>query len=227
MKKPVVDYRKLRLNNLNSPEFSHVKLLFGWVGYFILFFLTENLIPYEKCHVIHIHLDDLIPFMEIFVIPYCIWFLLVVGSLLYYFLYDIPRFRQLQTFIIITQIIAMIVYICYPSIQDLRPEVFPRENFFTWVLGLIYTFDTPTGVFPSLHVAYSFGIASVICKDDHASKWVKAGIVLLALIISAATCFVKQHSAADVFAGAAVGLFTEILVFGKSYWAVKIKKKKP
>ena len=34
MRKAEVDYRKFRLTNINSPEFSHLKLLFGWVGYF-------------------------------------------------------------------------------------------------------------------------------------------------------------------------------------------------
>ena len=45
MKKPVVDYRQFRLRKLNSPEFSHLKLLGGWLIYFALYFLTENLIP--------------------------------------------------------------------------------------------------------------------------------------------------------------------------------------
>ena len=40
MKKPVVDYRSFRLKKLNEPEFAHLKYLFGWVGYFILYFLT-------------------------------------------------------------------------------------------------------------------------------------------------------------------------------------------
>ena len=62
MKQPVVDYRKLRLSNLRSPEFSHLLLLLGWVGYFILYFLTENLIPAEDCYPFHCRLDDLIPF---------------------------------------------------------------------------------------------------------------------------------------------------------------------
>ena len=32
MKKPVVDYRKLRLSNIRTPEYSHLLLLLGWVG---------------------------------------------------------------------------------------------------------------------------------------------------------------------------------------------------
>jgi len=68
MKQPVVDYRKLRLHNIRTPEYSHLLLLLGWVGYFLLYFLTENLIPAENCHVIYSPLDDLIPFNEYFLI---------------------------------------------------------------------------------------------------------------------------------------------------------------
>ena len=53
MKKPMVDYREFRLSRLNDPRFSHLKLLLGWVGYFVLYFLTENLIPAEKCTPVH------------------------------------------------------------------------------------------------------------------------------------------------------------------------------
>ena len=65
MKQPVVDYRKLRLSNITSPEYRHLLLLLGWVVYFAFYFLTENLIPAEKCHVMHCFLDDLIPFFSI------------------------------------------------------------------------------------------------------------------------------------------------------------------
>ena len=47
MRAPAIDYRKLRLHNINTPEFRHLFLLLGWVGYFVLYFLTENLIPAE------------------------------------------------------------------------------------------------------------------------------------------------------------------------------------
>ena len=47
MRKPVVDYRQLRPNNISSPQYRHLFWLLGWVGYFILYFLTENLIPPE------------------------------------------------------------------------------------------------------------------------------------------------------------------------------------
>ena len=53
MRKPQVDYRQFRFSKINTPQFSHLKLLLGRVGYFILYFLTDNLIPVENCHGIH------------------------------------------------------------------------------------------------------------------------------------------------------------------------------
>ena len=49
MRKPTVDYRKLRLSNVRSPEYRHLLLLLGWLGYFAAYFLTENLILAENC----------------------------------------------------------------------------------------------------------------------------------------------------------------------------------
>ena len=224
MKKPVVDYREFRLSRLNEPRFAHLKLLGGWIAYFILYFITENLIPVENCHVVHCALDDLIPFNELFVIPYVGWYALVVGSLLYFMLYDIPSFKRLSVFIMITQAVAMAAYILWPSRQDLRPDVFPRENFLTWLMGLIYSFDTSTGVCPSLHVGYSLGIASVWLKYKDASRGFKGFIVFAVVLISVATTFVKQHSAVDVFAALPLGLLAEIILYGKGYWLPRLRR---
>ena len=212
MKRSMIDYRGFRFSRIREPRFSHLLLLVGWIVYFALYFLTENLIPAEACHLVHSRLDDIIPFREEFVIVYCFWYLLVFGSLLYYLLYDRERFVRLQVYIMFTQAAAMIVYILWPSIQDLRPAVFPRENFFTWVLSLIYAFDTPTGVCPSLHVAYSMGIASTWLGDRYASRRFKVFVTAAAVVISLSTMFVKQHSAVDVIAAVGLGLAAEIFV---------------
>ena len=212
MKRSMIDYRGFRISRIREPRFSHLLLLVGWIVYFALYFLTENLIPAEACHLVHSRLDDIIPFREEFVIVYCFWYLLVFGSLLYYLLYDRERFVRLQVYIMFTQAAAMIVYILWPSIQDLRPTVFPRENFFTWVLSLIYAFDTPTGVCPSLHVAYSMGIASTWLGDRYASRGWKIFVTAAAVVISVSTMFVKQHSAVDVIAAVGLGLAAEVFV---------------
>lgn len=224
LKRLMVDYRQFRLSRMGEPQFAHVKLWFTWPIYFALYFLTENLIPAEKCHVVHCFLDDIIPFNEFFLIFYVGWYVLVFGSLLYYFLYDVKRFRQLDLYIFVTQMVAMACYIFFPSRQDLRPEVFPRENFFTWVLGLIYTFDTNTGVCPSLHVAYSLAIVSVMVKDENLSKPLKLFVTVFSILVCLSTAFVKQHSVVDILAALPVVLLGEILIYGKAYWAPKLHR---
>ncbi len=224
MKKPY-DYRGFSLKKLNEPRFAHVKLLGGWIAYFCLYFITENLIPYEKCTPIHCGLDDLIPFNEWFVLFYVGWYALVFGTLAYTFFFDVPRFKKVQTFIMITQAVAMLCYILWPSRQDLRPETFPRENFLTSVMAFIYSFDTSTGVCPSLHVGYSLGILSVGLKDETLPGWIKALLTLFVIGVCCAVCFVKQHSALDVFAALPVCLLAEALVYGKEYWWPKVRKK--
>ncbi|MBO4887765.1 MAG: phosphatidic acid phosphatase [Firmicutes bacterium] len=212
-KKPIYDYREFRLSRLNDPRFAHVKLLGGWIIYFSLYFLTENLIPPEVCTPIHCAVDDLIPFCEYFAVPYYLWYALCVFTLLYFLLYDVDSFKRVQTYIMITQLIAMICYILWPSRQDLRPEVFPRDNFLTSVVQFLYSFDTSTGVCPSLHVAYSLGIGSVWLKYKDAPVGFKIFMVLFILVICISTAFIKQHSFLDIVAAFPVGLVAEIFVF--------------
>ena len=217
MKKPVVDYRNLRLSNLTSPQFRHLLLLLGWVVYFVLYFLTENLIPAEDCYPVWCKLDDIIPFNEFFVIFYVGWYVLIVISLGYFLLYNVENFKGLQTYIMITQAVAMVCYIAFPTRQDLRPTEFPRENVFTWIMGIIYNADTNTGVCPSLHVAYSLGIASAWLKEKSASWPVKAIVVIFVIGVCLSVAFTKQHSVVDIFAALPVCLLAEILVYGKYY----------
>ena len=223
IKKQLYDYSGFSLSKLNEPRFSHIWLLGGWLVYFGLYFLTENLIPLEKCHPVHCFVDDIIPFNEFFVFFYAGWYLLVLGALLYTFFYDVPRFCKLQIFLIITQALGMIWYIVWPNRQDLRLEVFPRENVLTALLSFIYQFDTPTCVCPSLHVAFAIGVMSVGVKDEDLPKALRAALCLFVILISLSVCFVKQHSFLDVLAALPVCLFAEIVVFGRDYWLPRIK----
>lgn len=226
MRAPVVDYRKLRLSNLKSPEYRHLFWLLGWVAYFIMYFLTENLIPEEKCHIVTLPIDYKIPYCEWFVLAYVGWYLLIVWSLGYFLLYNVENFKNLQKYIIITQAVAMICYIVYPSSTgDLREMCnVDRHNFATWIIGIIQSADTPTGVCPSLHVAYSVGIASTWLKEKQANVWTKLFVVVACTIICASVSFTKQHAVIDIVLAIPVCILAEAIVFGRSYWQPKVKR---
>lgn len=222
MRKPVVDYRQFRLSKIKRPEYSHLLYLLGWLGYFLMYFLTENLIPVENCYPVWCKLDDIIPFCEYFVIFYTGWYVLVAGSLLYFALYNPDNFKNLMKFIIVTQIVAMIIYIAFPNRQDLRPLTFERNNIFTWILGLIYSFDTSTNVCPSLHVAYSIGIASTWLREKSVSKGMKVFLVWFCFMICISVSFVKQHSVVDILVAIPVCVLAEWITYRK--WWKKILK---
>ena len=187
----------------------HLYLLLGWVGYFILYALTERLISAERCHLVHCVLDDRIPFLEGFAFFYVGWYILLAGSLLYFLRRDVPSFVRLQKYIILLQLMATAVYVLYPSRQALRPAQFPRANFFTALMGLIYRLDTPTGVFPSLHVAISLGIASVWLRRNTA-LWVKAAVCLFCFGVCLSVAFVKQHSVLDILGAIPICVLAEL-----------------
>lgn len=224
MRKPVVDYRNFGFSKLNTPEYKHLLFLLGWVGYFILYFLTENLIPYEDCYPVHCKLDDIIPFCEYFVIPYVGWYVLIVVSLIYFALYNPDNFKNMMKFIITTQIVAMTIYIVFPTRQDLRPTEFVNDNIFTDIIGLLYKADTCTGVCPSLHVGYSIGIASTWLKEKGASVWSKTFVTFFCFMVCISVAFVKQHSVVDIFAALPMCLLAEVIAFGKNYWLPKFKR---
>lgn len=224
MKQPVANLKDFRLSRLSTPQYAHLKYLLAWVVYFIFYFLTENLIPAEACHVMHCRLDDLIPFCEFFVIPYVFWYFFLVLTLLYFAAYNPDGFRRFMRYIIVTQVVAVAIYIFFPSRQDLRPESFARENIFTRLIGALYAFDTNTGVCPSLHVAYSLGMVSAWLKERDIGRFWKAFVVIASILICLSTMFIKQHSALDFFAALPVCLLAELIAYRKSYWKPRLRR---
>ena len=195
----MVDYRKLRPNNLTSPEFKHLLLLLFWPIFGLLFASVERLIPRDYYAPIWCPLDDLIPFCELFLIPYLFWFVYLIGMHLYLQLFDVKAFRKFMYFIFITYGMTMVIYLIWPTCQELRPAEFARDNFLTRFMAWFYTFDTNTNVCPSLHVVGSMAVAFAAWDTPRFQKpgW-KAAFMGMALLISVATVFVKQHSILDV-----------------------------
>ena len=195
----MVNYLKLRPNNINSPEFRHLFLLLFWAVFGIFFASVERLFPRDYHQPVWCPLDDKIPFCEWFMIPYMFWFVFLVGMNAYLLLFDIPAFRRFMYFVMITYGVTMVVYLIWPTCQELRPTEFPRDNFMTRFVAGFYEFDTNTNVCPSLHVVGSLAVAFGAWDTPRFRKplW-KIAFMGMALLISFSTVFVKQHSIIDV-----------------------------
>lgn len=182
-------------------------------GYLLAFFLLETFISGDGSYwSSYIFLDDYIPFLEGFVVFYCLWYPFLIVPGLYLFFKDIPEFKKYIWCLICAFAICFTIYILVPNGQDLRPAVFERNNIFTDIVGLIYSADTNTNVFPSMHVAGALGAAAAFFRTDGLKKY-RAVSVITAVLICASTVFIKQHSLLDVFGGIAVWLISYIAVY--------------
>lgn len=198
---PAADYRNFRLRKINQPEYKHLWLLLFWPVYILRYFLIENLNPAAVYTPIHCPLDDRIPFFEGFVIFYVLWYVIIFGMHLYTMLYDISSFRRYTKFLVISLSISSAIFLLFPSCQELRPEVLPRDNPLARTVQLLYSIDTNTNVFPSEHAIGALAVlAAAINTDSLRTPGKLTVIAVLAVLISISTVFLKQHSVLDVLA---------------------------
>ena len=169
-------------------------------AYFIAYFSLEKMIvtDYYVCY--FPLLDDLIPFCEWFAIPYVLWYpyMLVTGLFLLFF--DEKEFLRFITLLFGSMFLCLFICLIFPNGQNLRPEVFPRDNILTRLMGALYAADTNTNVLPSMHVIGSLSTNASIWRSKHkilSRPYIKVISLIHCILVCLATCFVKQHSALD------------------------------
>ncbi len=194
----------------------HYLWLLFWPLYLLRYFVIENCNPAAGYTVIHCPLDDRIPFQEGFLIFYCLWYVLIVGMHLYTAVEDPLGFRKYSKFLLISMSASTAIFLLFPSCQQLRPEVFPRDNLMTDLVSLLYSIDTNTNVFPSEHV---IGSLAAVAAAAHSPKirntWKFCAIALLAVLICLSTLFLKQHSVLDLLAALPISAVTYYLCYGR------------
>ena len=181
-----------------------------FVAYLILFGYLEQR-PVRAYHVVHTVFDDMIPFCEIFIIPYLLWFPYVVITVVYFLFRNKNKkeYFQLIFNLMMGMTVFLVVSYIYPNVQYLRPAVFPRSNIFTRLVAELYRTDTPTNILPSIHVFNSLAVYFAIhhCQALKDRKWLQRGALILSVLIILSTMFIKQHSVIDVCMGATLALF--------------------
>lgn len=184
------------------------------IVYLILFFIVERLTE-DNYHVIHMALDDKIPFCEYFVIPYFCWFAYVAGFVLYFIFFDKESYWPMFWFLVIGMTVFLIVSFVYPNGHELRPEQFPRDNVFTRMIANLYRTDTATNILPSIHVYNSIGIHIAVQKSKRLSKHrpVQIASGILSALIIMSTVFIKQHSMVDVISAFGLAAVLYVLIY--------------
>ena len=203
----------------------------GWVLFYFFIYMAWFLYLEGRTDVnftpIHIKLDDLVPFNELFVIPYFLWFAYIAGAVLLFFFKSKEDFYKCTAFLFIGMTICLIIYTIWPNGQNLRPSVFPRDNFLTDMVKGLYQTDTSTNVCPSIHVFNSIAVHIAISRsslfDKH--KIIKAGSFILMIAICLSTVFLKQHSVFDGICAVALSCVMYVLVYKVDYVKLFGRKK--
>ncbi|MGN1147836.1 MAG: serine/threonine protein phosphatase [Lachnospiraceae bacterium] len=165
--------------------------------------------------VIHMALDDYIPFCEVFVIPYFLWFVYVAAVVLYFFFKDKNDYYRTCTFLFTGMTIFLIISTLWPNGHHLRPYTMPRDNVFTHLVEKLYRTDTPTNLWPSIHVYNSLGAHFAIIRSKHFEnkKGIRIASFLLATSIILSTMFIKQHSVFDVLTAFGLAAIMYLVVY--------------
>lgn len=150
--------------------------------------------------VIHMKIDDHIPFCEWFIIPYYLWFLYVAVAIFYCFFKNKQEYFKTCAFLGIGMTVFLVVSTLWPNGHHLRPYTMPRDNILTTLVTFLYSADTPTNIWPSIHVYNSIGAHLALIRNPQLgkNKIIHAGSWLLCVSIILSTVFLKQHSMFDV-----------------------------
>ena len=203
--------KKLRLF---YERYKHFLILAYFLIYMPWFMILEATVTTDY-HLIHTGLDDLIPFCEYFIIPYLLWFAYVAAGVLYLAFSNVKDYYRLCTVLFTGMTIFLIASTVYPNGHNLRPLYFSHHNFCTMLVEMIYSNDTPTNLFPSIHCFNSLAVEFAVFHNEKLRKNHSIQILslLLCIAIILATMFLKQHSTFDVLTAFLCAAILYIIVY--------------
>lgn len=211
-------------------KYRHAAMLLYAFLYIPWFAYLETSVGHNPTYIIHMKIDDWIPFNEYFIIPYMLWFGFVAIALLYFFFRNTTDFYRLTSYLFIGMTVFLIVSTLFPNGQQLRPTEFVRDNIFVDLVRNLYKIDTPTNIFPSIHAYNSICVLVAVLRSEDLKNrtWIKAITILLSISIVLSTVFLKQHSMLDVIGAIILSIAIYPLIYKIDYKTMyeKLVKKK-
>lgn len=185
-------------------KYRHAWILSYGLVYITWFsYLEKQITPATGYHIMHTAMDDAIPFCEYFIIPYFLWFLYIATGIFFFLFKNKEDFYRVCGFLFSGMTLSLVICSFYPNGTDFRPLIDPDKNIFTRMVAWLYSVDTCTNVFPSIHAYNSIAMHIAIwkSKDLEQMKYgrqLKYASLILAILICMATLCLKQHSILDV-----------------------------
>ena len=209
-------------------KYKHGLILTYFFLYMLWFGYLERTVT-THFNVIYSRLDDYIPFNELFIIPYFLWFAYIFVTVAYFFITSKKDFYKCCANLFIGMTICLVIYTIYPNGHRLRVDLnaLGRSNILIDMLASIYRVDTSTNVFPSIHVFNSVAAFIAINRSERLKniKWLQWSTLLLTISICLSTVFLKQHSVLDIFGGLALNTLLYFIIYAP-LWAKFPKRAK-
>lgn len=188
-------------------------LLYPVVG--LGFAACETLVPVAVYLMEWQPLDGWIPFVPWMVWPYIFWYVTIVFALVWTGWWDGEEFKRLAFFLYLGMSSAYLVFLLFPNGQNLRPAIDSLGSGWDYdLLRWLYTTDTPTNSFPSIHVIDAMAVWIALKRDRRLGSRLgfQTALTAVSLVIVASTVMIKQHSVVDILGGLAwAGLWYLIL----------------
>lgn len=204
-------------------KYRHAWVLLYGILYIAWFAYLEQTVT-TKFHIITMQADLSIPFCEYFIIPYLLWFAYIAFGVMYFFFYQKEDYYKICAFLFTGMTIFLIVSTIYPNGHYLRPLEFERENVCTQLVEWLYRTDTPTNLFPSIHVYNSLGVHIALTHSEcfKNKKICRMASLVLCVLIILSTMFLKQHSVFDVLTAFGLAAVMYYVVYRQAYKKVLV-----
>ena len=159
--------------------------------------------PKRGTHSLVTDLDQSVPFLKIFILPYLMWYVFILGTLVYFCFKDKKIYYRTLWAINLSLLIAYGFYYFFQTHVP-RPEL-AGNDLLTHLIAFVYNTDQPYNAFPSIHVLLSFLMIKAVNRYSAKNIYNITLVYLPAILIIAATQFVKQHVLLDLFSAVAIG----------------------
>ncbi|GAA0778148.1 phosphatase PAP2 family protein [Clostridium subterminale] len=197
------------------------------IGIISICYFLINHFQNQKLHSLYTEIDDLIPFISVFIIPYMMYMPNLIISLIIMCYCDEERYFISLLTLNIVNCICLMIYLNFQTYVS-RP-IITHDDLLCNFVKSIYCRDNPYNCFPSIHVAATFSALKGINKLKNMPTKYKIGFNVVGWLIIISTQFVKQHVIIDLLAGLvlveAVYKFIEYLFYNTSYLRGFIKNK--
>ena len=198
-------------------EYKHGIPLLAYAAIYLTWFTYLERTVTKHYRVIHMSIYDTIPFCELFIVPYLLWFGYIIAVVGYFFFTSKPDYYKALAFLCTGMTIFLIVSTLWPNGHHLRPLIIPRDNVFADMVRRLWCTDTPTNLWPSIHVYNSLGAHFAVINSSKLQnrKGIRAASFILASSIILSTMFLKQHSVFDVLTAVLMAGIMYALVYGR------------